>query len=318
MDKILLDLRNKIENQLLPLVDNEYIVYGLPFYSNIGDVLIWEGARQLLKKSNQKCVGCYASAVPIRKKLSSETIIIIMGGGFFGDVWRKAFECALANIDGKIENKIIFLPNSISYDDKILLDHDIKFFSQFKRLYMCFRDSTSFQFASKNFINNVLLVPDMALYIDPSSIKDYAVPETRSILYLQRTDHEISGKESILGAEVHDWPTMDRLSFKMFFFKSLFKIYFILTSYPVLDFSFFTRLVNYIGEKYFRIYMLKTGVKFLSQYNSVITTRLHPMILAYLLNKKVSFIDNSNHKILNLYDTWLRDVNNISIYSYSD
>lgn len=318
MDSILLELRNKIEDHLLPLIDNKYVLYGLPFYNNIGDVLIWEGTRQLLKKTKQKCIGCYASSVPIREKLSSDTIIIIMGGGFFGDVWRKSFEYALSNIDGRMQNKIIFLPQSISYVNNDLLNHDIMFFRKFHNLYICVRDSKSFEFANKYFTNNVLLIPDMALYIDPESIQEYILPPIKQTLYIQRTDHEKNSEISFADVEVHDWPTMDKLSFKMFLFKALYKVYFFLISFSILDFFLVRKLINNIGENYFRKYMLKTGVSFLSQYNSIVTTRLHPMILAYLLNIKVSFVDNTNRKISSLYDTWFRNVDNITNYSSSD
>lgn len=314
MDNLLLDLRNKIERKLLPLINNDYIFYGLPYYSNIGDVLIWEGTRQFLSKCCYKCLDSFASSSIIREPISQDTIIIITGGGFWGDVWRKSFEYALLNIKNKYTNRIIFFPNSIFYNDKCLLEKDVDFLRNYKDLYICCRDSFSYDFAKRYFKNNIMLVPDMAFYIDPLSISVYKIPYKRNILLLQRNDCEMSSKNRINGADVHDWPTMESLSFHMFFYKSFFKIFFFLSSYSFFDKKKHRKLVNYIGSNFFRIYMLKNGVRFISKYKVLVTTRLHPMILAFLLNKKVFYIDNSYGKISHLYDTWLKDAKTVSKY----
>lgn len=315
MDKLLLDLRHIIEFELLHLIDNDYIFYGLPYYSNIGDVLIWEGTRQLLSKCNYNCLDSYASSSRIRKKVSKETVIIIAGGGFWGDVWRNSFEYVLSNIENKYDNRIIFLPNSIFYKDKSLLERDVNFLNKFKDLYICCRDSFSYNYAKSFFSNKVLLVPDMAFYIDPISLVNFRQPCTGKTLMLQRNDCEVNDSIILRGANVHDWPTMEYLSFSMFIYKSLFRVYFFLTSFPFFDTFFFRRLVNFIGFRFFRKYMLRVGVGFITKYNTIVTTRLHPMILAFLLNKKVFFIDNSYGKISHLYDTWLQDSMVVSKYT---
>ena len=43
------ELRQIIEEQLTPLINNDYVLYDLPYYSNIGDLLIWEGELSFLK-----------------------------------------------------------------------------------------------------------------------------------------------------------------------------------------------------------------------------------------------------------------------------
>ena len=314
MDSLLIKLRNNIEREILPLIDSNYILYGLPFYSNIGDVLIWEGTRQLLEKTSYKCVGSYASGTTIREKLSPDTIIIIIGGGFFGDVWRRSFSMVLSNIEGRTQNKIIFLPNSISYKSDDLLINDVSFLSTFKRLYICCRDLASYDLAKGIFTNKVLLVPDMALYIAPDTLKEYLVPCKKGTLYIQRKDHESNASVTFNNVDIHDWPTMERLMPSMFFYKSIFRIYIYMSNFLFFNSSSLRNFVNYVGLHFFKRYMLKTGVSFISNYNTIVTTRLHPMILAYLLNRKVLFVDNSYGKIEHLYETWLKKVESISKY----
>ena len=36
-------LRAEIEKQLIPLIDSDYVLWDLPYHTNIGDTLIWQG-----------------------------------------------------------------------------------------------------------------------------------------------------------------------------------------------------------------------------------------------------------------------------------
>ena len=45
-------LRALLCDTLLPLINNDYIFLDIPYYSNPGDTLIWEGTECLLKHRN--------------------------------------------------------------------------------------------------------------------------------------------------------------------------------------------------------------------------------------------------------------------------
>lgn len=49
---------------------------------------------------------------------------------------------------------------------------------------------------------------------------------------------------------------------------------------------------------------LEIAVRWLDQFDTVYSTRLHIAILAILLGKDVHILDNSHHKVTNLIDTW--------------
>lgn len=61
-------------------------------------------------------------------------------------------------------------------------------------------------------------------------------------------------------------------------------------------------------EKY-----IKMGIDFFSKYDAIYTTRLHGLILAILMNKKIYLLDNNYGKIKNFYNTWLKDFEGITI-----
>lgn len=49
-------LRALLCDTLLPLINNDYIFLDIPYYSNPGDTLIWEGTECLLKECSYKCL----------------------------------------------------------------------------------------------------------------------------------------------------------------------------------------------------------------------------------------------------------------------
>ena len=42
-------LMDTITKVLTPLIDNDYVYLDLPYYNNLGDVLIWEGTKCFLQ-----------------------------------------------------------------------------------------------------------------------------------------------------------------------------------------------------------------------------------------------------------------------------
>ena len=61
--------------------------------------------------------------------------------------------------------------------------------------------------------------------------------------------------------------------------------------------------------------LIRIGTTFVKSYDPIYTTRLHVMILSLLCGKKINVIDNSYGKNLNFVNTWLKDVDEVTIYS---
>ena len=161
-------LRQLLKKKLLQLIDQDYVLYGLPYYSNIGDTLIWEGAIEVLKDIPYKCRSvCGWSDYP-QKQLPKDYTILIEGGGYFGDVWRHGWEIVLNELNINKDNKIILLPNTIWYKDPKILETDQRLLAKMPKLTICARDQQSYDFAQKYFNNDVYLLPDLAFCINKS------------------------------------------------------------------------------------------------------------------------------------------------------
>lgn len=311
-------LRSKIDESVLPLIKSDYVLYSLPYYTNIGDTLIWEGTRRMLRRCKYKCVGvCGWNDYP-QAKPAPGTTILILGGGFFGDVWRQGWQNVLDGIKGCEDHDIVVLPQSIFYEDETVRGQDAEFLARFKNLTICVRDNQSLDMARKYFSNPSILVPDMAFHMDYKKLRKKMAKSTGKTLYLKRNDKEFAGIDPEFApgeqVDVSDWPTMSgELPWVGKFFERERKLRNIKNKAGrQRDYS--VKLMNWFYEWSFRPQMIDCAVKFLSSYDRIVTTRLHVMILALLLGCPVSFLDNSYGKNSSLYQTWLSDCDRADIH----
>lgn len=305
-------LREKIQKELTPIVDNDYVYLDLPYHHNIGDTLIWEGTREFLKTVPYKCL-YYASKDSFRyRKLPKNVIILLHGGGNFGDLYRLHSEFRKKIIKLYPDNKVVILPQTVFYEDMSLLQSDVDFYAAHPNVTICAREQVSFNFLTENFKNQVLLLPDMAFYLD---LKKYRVFEDENrVLYLKRTDKELVNANMVkipANSEQHDWPTYENHygEFDMVErFTHLLRIIFKICG---LRDRILARLEDWKRNWYYRRKYVQMGVSFLSPYHTIYTTRLHVLILGVLLAKKIYLINNTSGKVVNFYNTWLNELDSI-------
>ena len=290
-------LEKIIYDEVLPLIDRDYVLYGLPYYDNIGDILIWDGEIELLKKSKYKCRGVCAWNEYPKTKLSQDILIIITGGGYFGDLWREAWNSVLEGIKNNKENKIIFMPNSIFYENEELRASDAKYLEQFTKLSILVRDKASYDYALKYFKNEVKLVPDMAFCMNESLIiRGIKKPANKKILYLSRQDKERSTSAvQILETDYDnsDWITIQKNMAASYRFRRLLSY---ASKTRRISNKIKLKIEHFLYRLFFRRFMTQYGINQLSDYEKIISTRLHGMILGLMLERNIKFIDNSYGK----------------------
>lgn len=307
-------LRESIHSQLDSLIDRDYVLLDLPYHANIGDVLIWEGELSYLRTLPYKCLN--SASCRWSGEINKDTIILLHGGGNFGDLYRVYQEFRLKIIQEHPNNKIIIFPQSVCYQNKQLVEMDSQIMSRHNNLYICARDIPTFNFMKENFPqNNILLVPDMAFHISDHLLNQIHDGETSKSLYLSRLDKERDSSITVNNnnCDVHDWPTCERLDLLVTLLILLDKFRGLITHKKL--HSMMSSLVDSFAINVFRPYMVKKGLHFIQRYDVVITTRLHALISSVLLNKKVFYIDNISGKLSAYVDTWLTKYEKVSKFN---
>src|SRR5690606_10990110 len=189
-------LRNLVREGLLPLINNNYVLLDVPNHRNIGDLLIWEGELECLNEV--KYMLNYTSDVytHIDSKIKKDDVILLHGGGNFGDVWRLNQDFRNNIIKKFQKNRIIVFPQTIHYHNESFIKEDAAIFASHSDLVICTRDQVSYDFAKRHFSSSsILMLPDMAFFLDFQARHQF--DKKSKTLILKRLDKEL-GSESLL------------------------------------------------------------------------------------------------------------------------
>ena len=243
----------------------------------------------------------------LKRKIKKDTIILLQGGGNFGDIW-DIHEFKRKVIRNYPENRIIIFPQTVFYQKNENMLRDIELMSRHPYLTICARDIHSFEVLKKNFKNTILLVPDMAFCIPYENLQKYLQPTQNKTLYVKRKDKELC-KENISFSPLFnlfesDWPSYERVTWEEKGLKLAYKFRHLGLS-SIIDLYAFYIL---------RPQLIRKGIEFVSQYREIYTTRLHVFILSILLGKSCTIIDNSYGKNSSFYETWLKNVDGIILH----
>ena len=317
-------LKHLIENQIIPLIGKKCILLDAPYHINTGDLLIWLGTIHLLKEHNINLLYTRSADTFHFENIPNDVTILLQGGGKFGDLWRYFQEFKLKVVKQYPHNRIIFLPQTIYYSDSQVLNEDLNIISTHNDIHLCARDRKSYDILSQYLKQNIYLLPDMAFCISETFINKKKRKQSKTInkdLFISRADKEAKKLPKIeftRPTDIHDWPSMEKMPRN---YKCLNTIRFFNAKY--------NHLMNRLGiigkyckykttwtEDFFMRYVclpsiINDAIQFVNSYNYIYTTRLHIAILATLLEKPCTFIDNNYGKNSGFYQTWLNDIDDI-------
>ncbi|MFV0186644.1 polysaccharide pyruvyl transferase family protein [Empedobacter falsenii] len=324
LDKIE-NLRNIVRKSLSKHIDGDYVLLDVPNYRNIGDTLIWQGELEYLKEFTYKCNYTSNPYVFKDEKIKSKDIILLQGGGNFGDVWPVNQSFRNEIISKYKENKIIIFPQTIHYNKKENIINDAKIYNNHPNLIICVRDLPSKELADKYFYNcEILLLPDMAFFNDFTNFHNSS---SKKVLIMKREDKE-KGELGIVQKiinhlennnkeyDIKDWPgflkegTIKR-RLQYYQIRSEIEISKKFKNLPILNLLIDDR--HGLKRRDYKDHQLLKGIDFINQYDTIYSTRLHGFILSVLLNKKVFVFDNSYGKNKNFFMQWLKDFENVEL-----
>lgn len=307
-------LRTCLTEQLRPLVTADYVLLDCPYHANIGDTLIWEGELAFLKELPYRMLSYGSMSTWGFPRLKPGTVILLHGGGNFGDLWPGVQDFRLRVIEAYPDHPIVIFPQTVYYRDPQRRQQEADRMARHPHVTICARDRRSYEVLQTHFRNRLLLLPDMAFCIPPERLMRYAAQALQADpLWLKRTDQELASEQRPAGLAAtvlpHDWPTLERRT---------------LTTWWVYKLSgACDRLSRYVWGRWLargcarwadtmafhglRPENVRIGVRFLTRYGALYTTRLHGAILGILLHKpEVVLIDNNYGKNSSFYETWLQ------------
>ena len=310
-NKKYIDLKENIIKILSPLVNSKYCIVDLPYHSNIGDILIWQGEIEFLSQIPHRCVGM-SSKLTEKLDIDEDTIILFHGGGNLGELYREHVNYLLNLIARYPNNRIVVFPQTIYYKDCNVMEKDIANLNKHKDFHLCVRDEYCLNMLNGK-VDNLYLLPDMAFCIPLEYFKKYTSKKIKGSLFLKRVDGELSDKTTGIKSDyVKDWPTFyHKLNDGTFIAKVLDN----LCKMPIIgNWKIIKKVWDWWAFNVYRKDLIKIGTKFVKSYDPIYTTRLHVMILSLLCGKRINVIDNSYGKNLNFVNTWLKDVDEVRIY----
>jgi len=321
-NKFLINTKNYIEKELgfcKELTDGaKCILLGFPTYINIGDLLIWMGEINFLKKYlNAKKIlqaNIYNGCINVLEKcIFNKDIIFLQGGGNWGDLWYEHQKYREDIITRFKDNKIIVFPQTIYYRNKEKLIKSGEIINAHSNLTILVRDKVSEVLAKEYYYNaDIVLCPDMAFYFDLPKVK--SKKNKNKMLFLCRRDKENAQIYSIYFDkdiyDIVDWIdilplitlVLSRLSSALGSFwgrMTKLKIHYTVAIILYKISSFFFILKAWI--------LIYKAIKIVKMYRHIVSSRMHGHILATMLRIDNTLLPNAYYKNEEFYRCWTVD-----------
>lgn len=315
-------LKRQLEDALIPLIrghERHICLLDPPGHSNVGDQAILLGELDFLRANFPRSKLSFFDICNYSDRcdrfIEQSSIILMHGGGNFGDIWPVHHDLRLAILRRFRHKRIVQLPQSISFNAAASLADTAVTIAGHPDFHLIARDHTSAALARANFDCPTILAPDMAFCLDPL---ERAAP-VRDFVCLLRTDKEVAADHrqllEIVGSvsanvEATDWIVEPRDRIKR------------LDRY--LSERANTRpraawLINdpilRVRERYAR-QRLAVGTAMLGRGRLVVTDRLHAHILSCLLGIPNFIFNSIDGKVAAFHAAWThRDPNAVRVES---
>lgn len=264
------------------------------FYANLGDLAITYAQREFLKEMYPDrdiilvpSTETYASMKTLKKIISKDDVITIIGGGNMSDLYWSLESARLFVIKNFKNNKIISFPQTVSFSDtekgQKCLNTSRKVYSKHKDIVFFLRENNAFTRFKKYFPTvKCELCPDMVLSLKKTEPR----MERNQVVCCLRND----GESYITGAQRKSVITQMRSNFDNVVLRD------------TVDVS-----VDECTEAVFEE-TLNNFWSMLCSSKVVVTDRLHCMIFCVITGTPCVAIDNSNKKISGVYNEWLGEI----------
>ncbi|MCV0382593.1 MAG: polysaccharide pyruvyl transferase family protein [Erythrobacter sp.] len=302
-------LQQQISNTLLPMIGphaDRIHLLDPPDHPNVGDCAILLGELDFFDRELPKghvAFTDWTQQSRSRRAIEDSSILLIHGGGNFGDIWAHHHEFRLHVLRDFKHRKVVQLPQSIHFDSPAVLRETQDAIGAHPDFTLLTRDERSEAFAREHFDCRVELCPDMAFAMNPIHRR----PPSADILCLLRTDKEVAVQPDEvmralettgLSLKSGDWLDDPRTPF--WFRDRLFRS--LATRAPRLRDRLSSQTLA--ARRAYARSRLNRGIELLSQGRIVVTDRLHGHIISLLLGIPNLVFNSYDAKATALYESW--------------
>lgn len=265
------------------------VLTDFPDYENIGDSVIALGQAEFWRLAGITVEETYSWLTISDRVYESSTTVAIQGGGNFGGLYPQHSEHRYRVAERlRPDTLLIQEPQSIHFANTA--DHE-QFHERMatrRMLRLAVRDVASFETVAGD-VDDVLLAPDSVHMLGALE----CAPPVQEAVYLWRNDNE-SALPSSIDVEGVDWPAMtfaDRVRRRL---------------HRTFTEGAVTRRMNRSTRNWFAdaSTRLAVGVALLEPGETIVTDRLHAMLMALQMGRRVIAIDNANGKLSSYAQTW--------------
>jgi pyruvyl transferase EpsO len=283
-----------------------YVDY--PVHANIGDLLINLGSERFFTDQQIQIWRRYNifDFPETIDGIDKNIVFLLHGGGNLGDIWPSHQLLRERILRQYPKNRIIFLPQTAFYGSAESERKGVQTMAQHGNLHVFVRDTQSLERLNRGGLYDVSVMPDMAHSL-VGNLKSPREAELRSLM-LFRTDQEVGGLPAFLGhsdRRSFDWNEMISDPHKVISGGTLALIRGV---------GRFGGPLNLVNLWYWnRDVVLKDAIGFFSRFETVVTNRLHAIILGLLLGRRVVWFDNSYGKLSSYVRCWLSESPNLEL-----
>lgn len=287
-------------SKLLPQSAGRTLFADVPDHANVGDTLIFLGSMAALARIRPSFTSAFVAADDFTPRsargFGRPDLILIHGGGNFGDIYRRHHALRLELLERFPDTKIVQFPQSIHFSNSAELERTKRAIAACQDFTLLVRDRASLAFAQEEFDCRTELCPDAAFGLGALSAP---APEL-DVYALLRTDKERVGNHdavcSALGDCTASWEAGDWLEDR-----------------PSAELAASARLSRWrrrsalatrLSQKaYVRRFTaaakarMQRGFDQVGRGRIVVTDRLHGHILAALMGRPVIVMDSYDGKV---------------------
>lgn len=302
-ETLLDDLKQRLLGLLEVLPVNRPLVYlDYPVHLNFGDLLIMRGTERFYAEHGHRVLlrSAYMNFLDrARSRISSQTILVMHGGGNFGDLYPVHQDFREEIVRRFPDNRIVILPQSVHFSSAAELERSAQVFRQHQDLVLCVRDHDSLAHVRARFTHNCVLMPDMAHQLwrgyQPHPAR---VDRTLRLLRLDGEASEHPGQAE-MQQQAMDWLDFNP-RWSCWIFGRILELHTLEGKY---GYELGSRALWYRYCELLHRYMESR----FREYTDIVTSRLHGMIFGLLLGKRVRYLDNSYGKLSGYARTWFDD-----------